>query len=194
MRCWNVRTDPAGPRALPASERRRVLADVAVTEAELPHLYRGAHHAQELLPSMMKPFGLDPDQIRRQRMAVFRDLQRLCSSCTETSRCAHAARDRAGVDECRRFCPNASTLYKLTENRTALQACVVRSPDLVPVNQPSLGPESNTRHLASKPASYVRSASVTRPSSETPPPVGSSRRPPPTRRPRSGPRHGPPVL
>lgn len=106
-------------RALPASERRRVLADIAVTEAELPHLYRGARHAQELLPPMMQRFGLDPELVRRQRTAVFRDLQRLCSKCTQTRHCAQAVRAGAGASECRRFCPNAATLDKLTEERVA---------------------------------------------------------------------------
>lgn len=101
------------PDSLPATGRRRLLTDVGFGEAGLTELYRGEAHVRDLLPPMIRRFGLDPAWVEQRHMDVFRDLRRTCAVCRVARRCRRAQRARASAAVCGEFCANATPLEEL---------------------------------------------------------------------------------
>jgi hypothetical protein len=74
-----------------------------------------AHNASGgLLKQRLVEFGLYEDMLTRRCPEVLHDLQRVCGTCSTTSRCAGdlAADRNSGRDE---YCPNTCTLYALKQ-------------------------------------------------------------------------------
>jgi hypothetical protein len=67
-----------------------------------------------LLKQRLAEFGLSEEMLARQHPEVLQDLQRVCGTCTTTSRCAgdFAAHRDSGRDQ---YCPNTCTLYALKQ-------------------------------------------------------------------------------
>jgi hypothetical protein len=67
-----------------------------------------------LLKQRLAEFGLTEELLAKKHPEVLQDLQRVCGTCTTTSRCAHdfAAHRNSGRDE---YCPNTCTLYALKQ-------------------------------------------------------------------------------
>jgi hypothetical protein len=67
-----------------------------------------------LLKQRLAEFGLTEELLAKLHPEVLQDLQRVCGTCTTTSRCAHdfAAHRDSGRDE---YCPNTCTLYALKQ-------------------------------------------------------------------------------
>jgi uncharacterized protein YjiS (DUF1127 family) len=68
----------------------------------------------ELLKQRLAEFGFTEEMLAKRHPEVLQDLQRVCGTCTTTSRCAHdfAAHRDSGRDE---YCPNTCTLYALKQ-------------------------------------------------------------------------------
>jgi hypothetical protein len=68
----------------------------------------------ELLKQRLAEFDLSEEMLARRQPEVLRDLQRVCGTCSTTSRCA---RDFAAHRDSRRdeYCPNTCTLYALKQ-------------------------------------------------------------------------------
>lgn len=72
----------------------------------------------DLLKQRLAEFGLTEAQLAKQHPEVLQDLQRVCGTCTTTSRCASdfAAQNDTGRDG---YCPNTCTLYALKQEGLA---------------------------------------------------------------------------
>jgi hypothetical protein len=72
----------------------------------------------DLLKQRLAEFGLTEAQLAKQHPEVLQDLQRVCGTCTTTSRCAgdFAAHRDTGRDS---YCPNTCTLYALKQEGLA---------------------------------------------------------------------------
>ncbi len=68
----------------------------------------------ELLKKRLAEFGLSEEMLARRHPEVLQDLQRVCGTCSATSRCAgdFAAHRDSDRDE---YCPNTCTLYALRQ-------------------------------------------------------------------------------
>lgn len=68
----------------------------------------------DLLKQRLAEFGFSEEVLARLHPEVLQDLQRVCGTCTTTTRCAHdfAADRNSGRDE---YCPNTCTLYALKQ-------------------------------------------------------------------------------
>jgi len=68
----------------------------------------------ELLKQRLAEFGLTEQMLASRHREVLQDLQRVCGTCTTTSRCAgdFAAHRDSGRDA---YCPNTCTLYALKQ-------------------------------------------------------------------------------
>ena len=66
----------------------------------------------KLLKKRLAEFGLSEEMLARRHPEVLQDLQRVCGTCSTTSRCASdfAAHRDSDRDE---YCPNTCTLYAL---------------------------------------------------------------------------------
>ncbi|MCP4614922.1 MAG: hypothetical protein GY844_00670 [Bradyrhizobium sp.] len=70
----------------------------------------------DLLKRRLAQFALKEEMLAKSHPDVLQDLQRVCGTCTVTSRCAHdfavhRDSDRDG------YCPNTCTLYALKQER-----------------------------------------------------------------------------
>jgi uncharacterized protein YjiS (DUF1127 family) len=87
--------------------------DLGLSRSELVTLCAnpGSGH---LLKQRLAQFALTEESLAKEHPDVLHDLQRVCGTCTTTSRCAHdfAVQRDSGRDE---YCPNTCTLYALKQ-------------------------------------------------------------------------------
>ena len=108
-------------RAGEMSEMRRmddrqvgeIAHDLGLSRSELVTLC-GNPGSGNLLKQRLAQFALNEESLAKDHPDVLHDLQRVCGTCTTTSRCAHdfAAHRESGRDE---YCPNTCTLYALKQ-------------------------------------------------------------------------------
>ena len=119
----NARRGMAELAACPSAELHRIAADVGLTSTDLKRLVCGHPGPSELLPQRLEQLGLDPEFVRRAQPATYRDLARVCASCTDWRRCQKdLARGnvQAGIGD---YCLNTHTIDALTvESRAGAPA------------------------------------------------------------------------
>jgi hypothetical protein len=118
----NARRGMAELAACPPGELHRIAADVGITSTDLKRLVCSHPGPSELLPQRLEQLGLDPEFVRRGQPATYRDLARVCASCTDWRRCQKdLARGnvQAGMGA---YCLNTHTIDALTvEGRAGAQ-------------------------------------------------------------------------
>jgi hypothetical protein len=105
---------------LDPGERGRVLRDLALCAGDEVRLARGNLDRPDLLPRLMRRFGLRAAQLARTDADVMQDLRRCCAMCGEADRCAPLL-DRGEPAGAFDFCPNADTLALLRKAMLARQ-------------------------------------------------------------------------
>lgn len=95
----------------------RIAHEFGLSRAGLFALCAGTA-GSDLLRQRLAEFGLTAELLAKLHPEVLQDLQRVCGTCTTTSRCAHdfAAQKDSGRDE---YCPNTCTLYALKQEGLA---------------------------------------------------------------------------
>jgi hypothetical protein len=90
-----------------------VAHDLGLSRSELVTLCSNPGSG-DLLKQRLAQFALNEGSLAKEHPDVLHDLQRVCGTCTTTSRCAHdfAAHRDSGRDE---YCPNTCTLYALKQ-------------------------------------------------------------------------------
>ena len=117
-RAWRQRVSArramAELAACPAQELRRTAADLALSSTDLRRLSRTRPGRTQLMPQRLQQLGLDPGFVRETEPETFRDLARVCATCTAWRRCkGDLARGdvQAGMDV---YCLNSATIDRLT--------------------------------------------------------------------------------
>jgi hypothetical protein len=100
--------------AMPPDERLRIAADLGLSSADLSRLTGSHPGPSELLPQRLEQLGLDREYIVRAEPAVYRDLLRMCSSCTAWRRCRRDLARGAVQAGMGSYCLNMATLDALT--------------------------------------------------------------------------------
>jgi hypothetical protein len=100
---------------LPDFERERLLRDLGIAEEDLLGLFAGRKGAEVLLPQRLQYAGLDAEGVRATHGGVMRDMERVCSLCSEQRRCT---RDLSTHHEERLtgYCPNSLTIGSLANS------------------------------------------------------------------------------
>lgn len=111
---WRARWELDG---LPPGELDRMLAEVGLTPAELDALPDGGEHVARLLPAMLELNGLDSQELSRRLGLLYRDLQRVCSTCTDVGRCSKLMDEGAPLHQLTEICPNAEAMASLARDR-----------------------------------------------------------------------------
>ena len=96
-----------------SAEVLQIASDLGVTPGELRQLSTKGPGSADLLLKMLVAPGVDPKAVSEKEPLVMRDLQRLCTTCAEKSRCAHELADGTAPAHFHEFCPNAFTLDAL---------------------------------------------------------------------------------
>src|SRR4249920_2637389 len=92
---------------LNAGEYERVAHDVGVDGAELRILAGKWPDSAELLSRRLADLKLDEHRLRDAQPHALRDLQRVCSLCSDKGRCEHDLDRHAKPARWRAYCPNA---------------------------------------------------------------------------------------
>ena len=103
---------PSEVELLSPGERRYLASDLALSESELLTLANGRDNSV-LMERMMRAHGIDPDRVRQALDTPVRDIERVCTKCRNTGRCARELNAGTAAMNCHEFCPNASTLDAL---------------------------------------------------------------------------------
>jgi hypothetical protein len=106
--------------ACPPSELSRIASDVGLSGGDLLRVCHSHLGPSELLPQRLQLLGVDPEFIRHAEPTTFRDLTRVCASCTASRRCRRDLANgdvQAGMSG---YCLNGPTIDALTvHGRTA---------------------------------------------------------------------------
>ena len=106
--------------ALDGNERSRLAQDLGVGAAELDYLVRESHNPEQL-PRLMAAIGIDEARLQRVRPTLLRDMERVCSLCTNTTKCRHELADGTADVTYPYFCPNAAELTALNSRAVAFR-------------------------------------------------------------------------
>jgi hypothetical protein len=104
-------------QACSEDDRRQIAWDVGLSERDLLRLAGSNQGRNELMPQRLEQLHLDPAYVKLAHPAAYRDLERVCSCCTASERCA---RDLANGDVetgMRDYCLNAPTIDALIVER-----------------------------------------------------------------------------
>jgi hypothetical protein len=104
--------------ACSAAERGRLARDAGVAAGELQVLAGKWPDAADLLAPRLAMLGLDAAALGRTAPSVMRDLQRVCSVCSNQRVCAHDLARGGYADDVPGYCANATTLDALRARRT----------------------------------------------------------------------------
>ena len=94
-------------------EVARTAQDLGVTPGELVRLAEKGPDAADELQQLLRALGVDAKKLAKDDPVVMRDLQRLCISCGDKSRCRHELEAGTAASHYHEFCPNAVTFDAL---------------------------------------------------------------------------------
>jgi hypothetical protein len=117
QRALHRRRSMAELAACPPNELRLIAQDVGLSDTDMKSLTCCHSGPRELMPRRLQELGLDPAYFKYARTAVYRDMERVCSTCKVWRRCA---RDLAKGDVqagMKGYCLNAPTIDALTIDR-----------------------------------------------------------------------------
>ena len=95
------------------AELARTARDLGVSPVELIRMAEKGPHAADRLPRLLRDLGIDPGALSRDDPATMRDMQRLCSACSQKGRCERELLAGTAAANYRHFCPNAMSLERL---------------------------------------------------------------------------------
>jgi hypothetical protein len=110
---WRARNRDLADLEACGDDVARMAADIGLSATELRALAAHDRHDADLLRERLAALRLDPEVIAAKRPVVMRDLQRLCTLCTEKGRCTNDLLRDPQNPEWEKYCPNAETLREL---------------------------------------------------------------------------------
>jgi hypothetical protein len=100
-------------RVCSENDLHQIARDVGLSDRDLLRLGGSNRGPSELMPQRLEQLHLDPAYVKSAHPATYRDLERVCSCCAASERCA---RDLASGDVesgMRDYCLNAPTIDAL---------------------------------------------------------------------------------
>jgi hypothetical protein len=94
-------------------EVARIARDLRVHPTELAMMAKKGPKAADLLQKLLVELGVDAKGLEHDDPLVMRDLQRLCTTCTDKRQCQFDLANGVTAANFRDYCPNAFTLDAL---------------------------------------------------------------------------------
>ena len=94
-------------------EVARIARDLRVHPRELAMIAKKGPKAADLLQKLLVALGIDAKGLEHDDPLVMRDLQRLCTTCTDKRQCQFDLANGVIANNFRDYCPNAFTLDAL---------------------------------------------------------------------------------
>jgi hypothetical protein len=91
-------------------ELKRVARDLNVTTADLEGLVRQGSRSVNELARMLTALDIDETALRRAEPALLRDMERVCSLCTQKRRCHEELANGTAATNYVEYCENAETI------------------------------------------------------------------------------------
>jgi uncharacterized protein YjiS (DUF1127 family) len=91
-------------------ELKRVARDLNVTTADLEELVRQGSQSANELARMLTAMDIDETALRRAEPALLRDMERVCSPCTQKRRCHEELANGTTATNYVEYCENAETI------------------------------------------------------------------------------------
>jgi hypothetical protein len=110
---WRARNRDVADLAACGDDLARMAADIGLSAPELRALAAHDRHGADLLRERLAALRLDPEVIAARRPVIMRDLQRLCTLCTQKGRCTNDLMRDPQSSEWESYCPNVETLHEL---------------------------------------------------------------------------------
>src|SRR5215469_17645227 len=104
---------PSEVELLSPQEQRYLASDLALSGSELLSLSANGRDNTMLMEGMMRARGIDPDRMRQALNTPMRDIERVCTKCRNTARCARELYASTAAMHCHEYCPNAPTFDAL---------------------------------------------------------------------------------
>ena len=95
-----------------------IARDIGITTVQLRELARKGPEATELLKRLLIALDVDPRKLNDIDPRVARDMQWLCFSCSNKTRCKHELSAGTAAQTFRNFCPNAIALDEVFDLKT----------------------------------------------------------------------------
>ena len=94
-------------------EMERIARDLRIHRSELVTMAKKGPHAADLVKKLLVALGIDPHSLEHDDPLTMRDLQRMCTTCTDKKQCQFDLTNGIIGDNFRDYCPNAFTLDAL---------------------------------------------------------------------------------
>lgn len=99
--------------ALVPTLRDGIARDARIPTGTLDRIMEGGAASGDELPRLLTAVGLEPLAVRRAQPAVLRDMQVVCSGCSEAARCRRLLDRGVARAVFGSYCPNAPTIEAL---------------------------------------------------------------------------------
>lgn len=106
---------------LDTPELSRIAQDVGLNPPQLRTLAGKWPDAADLLSQRLAALQIDEGIVKQSEPGVMRDMQRVCSTCSEKPHCSHDIDRDPSDSEWRDYCPNLETLDALEAERNLRQ-------------------------------------------------------------------------
>ena len=110
------RRDLGEMRQLDNASFNQIANDLRVSPADLNDLVRRGSHSADELPKLLAALGIDEEKLARTEPLVLRDMERVCSLCSQKNQCDDDLAAGTSAARYRRYCNNASTIDGLGES------------------------------------------------------------------------------
>lgn len=88
----------------------RIAGELRMSTGDLEALVRRGPHAADELPKMLKALGIDQNALTRTEPLVLRDMERVCSLCSQKRKCGHDLAAGTAAAHYGEYCGNADTI------------------------------------------------------------------------------------
>ena len=90
-----------------------IARDLRVSPDDLGRLVEAGQHSADEMPKMLKALGIDVADLARTEPLLVRDMQRVCSLCSDKAHCRAELAEGTAAQHYKDYCPNAPSIEAL---------------------------------------------------------------------------------
>ena len=100
-------------RRLNRTEFDLIANDLRISSGDLDQLVQRGSRSADELPQMLQQLGISEDDLNRTQPMLVRDMQRVCSLCSDKTHCDRELAAGTATEHYRGYCPNAPNIDTL---------------------------------------------------------------------------------
>jgi hypothetical protein len=103
-------------RKIDRADFNLIARDLRVSPDDLDRMVAAGPHSADEMPKMLEALGIDLENLVRTEPLMVRDMQRVCSLCSDKPHCHAELAAGTAAEHYREYCPNAPTIDALGES------------------------------------------------------------------------------